>query len=124
MPFLVLNTQDRRVKSFDTVSVWFYLHNVHGGSGRLLHVLQRDVSGGVGFHPDRGDVVLGQTAVELVILASPAVELVGEPVDLIELGTGDGEGSSSHLWVGKIVSELIKTGNPEKEYDDILLIDK
>ena len=90
----------------------------------MLHVLQRDVSGGVWLHPDRGDVVLGQTAVELVILPSPPVELVGEPVDLIELGTGDGEGSSSHLWVGEIVSELIKTGNPEKEYDDILLIDK
>ena len=107
MPFLVLNTQDRRVKSFDTVSVRFYLHNVHGGSGRLLHVLQRDVSGGVWLHPDRGDVVLGQTAVELVILAAPAVELVGEAVDGGKLVRSDGERPARHLRVRQVVAEFV-----------------
>ena len=52
---------------------------------------------------------------ELIILATPPIELVGESIDLLELRGTYRECSAGHLGIGKIVPKLVQTGDPRKK---------
>ena len=52
---------------------------------------------------------------ELIILATPPVELVRESIDLLELRGTYRECSAGHLGIGKIVPKLVQTGDPRKK---------
>ena len=66
------------------------------------------------------NVMICKALIELIILTTPSIEVIGEPVDLEKLFPGNSKGSTNQLLIRQIVTKLIQAGCPEErdENDD------